>query len=72
MCLGAIMWARISKVHYGCTADEAAAIGFDDKAFYQAFATPDKNEFLTMEHHENAQCHSLFKKWMALDNKVMY
>jgi guanine deaminase len=72
MCLGAIMWARISKAHYGCTADEAEAIGFDDKAFYKAFKSPDKNKFLTMEQHENTKCHALFKKWMALDNKVMY
>jgi guanine deaminase len=72
MCLGAIMWARISRVNYGCTAEEAAAIGFDDKAFYQAFSTPEKNAFLTMEHHENTQCRSLFQKWMALDNKVIY
>jgi len=26
MCLGAIMWARISRVHYGSTVDEVAAI----------------------------------------------
>jgi guanine deaminase len=72
MCLGAIMWARISRVHYGCTADEAAAIGFDDKAFYKAFSSPDANKFLTMEHHDNTRCRALFEKWMALDNKVMY
>jgi guanine deaminase len=72
MCLGAIMWARISKVHYACTADEAAAIGFDDQAFYEAFKSPDKNIFLTMHHHDNAQCRSLFQRWMELDNRVMY
>jgi len=72
MCLGAIMWARISKVHYGCTAEEAAAIGFDDKAFYDAFSNLDSNRFITMEHHDNPQCHLLFQKWLDLDNRVLY
>ena len=72
MCLGAIMWARISKVHYGCTAEEAAAIGFDDKIFYEAFSSPHSNRFVSLEHHDNNQCRSLFRKWLDLDNRVLY
>ena len=72
MCLGAIMWARISRVYYGCTVEEAAAIGFDDKAFYEAFSSPDSNRYINMEHHDNPQCHSLFQKWLKLDNRVLY
>ena len=30
MCLGAIAWARIESVVYGCTAGDAARIGFSD------------------------------------------
>ncbi|MCL2755013.1 MAG: nucleoside deaminase, partial [Oscillospiraceae bacterium] len=30
MCLGAIMWAKIPRLFYGCTAKDAAEIGFDD------------------------------------------
>jgi guanine deaminase len=72
MCLGAIMWARISKVHYACTAEEAAYIGFDDQAFYKAFLTPDSNQFITMEHHDIPASRSLFQKWLELDNRKMY
>ena len=35
MCLAAIYWARISKVYYGCTKEDAARIGFDDNAIYE-------------------------------------
>lgn len=35
MCLGAIQWARISKVYYGCTIEDTQNIGFDDKDFYE-------------------------------------
>jgi guanine deaminase len=72
MCLGAIMWARIPTVHYGCTADEAAEIGFDDSAFYEALASPVSNKLVTMERSNSRQCRALFKKWLELDNRVTY
>ena len=34
MCLGAVLWANISTVHFGCTREDSAAIGFRDSAFY--------------------------------------
>ncbi|HVW97735.1 MAG TPA: nucleoside deaminase [Mucilaginibacter sp.] len=34
MCLGAIYWARIDKIYYANTKDDAAAIGFDDHFIY--------------------------------------
>lgn len=35
MCAGAIKWANITKVYYGCTVDDTADIGFRDKVFYE-------------------------------------
>lgn len=35
MCLGAIMWANIAKIYYGCNRADSAEIGFRDDAFYQ-------------------------------------
>ena len=32
MCLAACLWAKISKVHYGCTIADNARIGFRDEA----------------------------------------
>ncbi len=40
MCLGAILWARISKVCYASTTQEAAAAGFEDTHFYEALKHP--------------------------------
>ena len=72
MCLGAIMWARISQVHYACTAAEAASIGFDDQAFYKAFSHPDSNRFVTLSHYTIPRSRSLFQKWLKMDNRIMY
>ncbi len=72
MCLGAILWARISRLYYGCTSQEAAAAGFDDQAFYEAFSNPGALEFLTLEHTGNPCCRSLFQKWLAMEDRIMY
>jgi guanine deaminase len=35
MCLGAILWANIGKVYYGCRVQDTEEIGFRDKRFYE-------------------------------------
>jgi len=72
MCLGAIMLARISRVHYACTAKEAAAVGFDDRALYEAISNPNTNKLLTLEHHDNTNCSLLFQKWLGINNNQLY
>lgn len=36
MCLGAIMWANIKNVFYGCSVEDSRALGFRDGDFYGA------------------------------------
>lgn len=35
MCLGAIYWAHLDRIYFGCTHKDAADVGFDDSAIYQ-------------------------------------
>lgn len=50
MCLGAIHWARIAKIHYGFRIEDAAAIGFDDSEFFRQMALqPDQREIPSRE-----------------------
>src|SRR5579864_1606998 len=39
MCLGAIFWARPSRVFYAATHTDAAAAGFDDSFIYEQIRT---------------------------------
>ena len=39
MCLSAIYWARMLHIYHGSTAEDAAAVGFDDARLYLEFAT---------------------------------
>ncbi|WP_296811831.1 nucleoside deaminase [Thiocapsa sp.] len=40
MCLGAIYWARIERVFYGFSIQDAAGIGFDDHFIHEQLARP--------------------------------
>ncbi len=40
LCVSAALWARMDRVLYAADRDMAAAAGFDDRAFYDLFATP--------------------------------
>ena len=39
MCAGAIAWARLARVFYAATRDDAAAAGFDDARLWAELAT---------------------------------
>ena len=41
MCLGAVYWARIPRLYYGCSRADAEAVGFSDKAIYDAIINQD-------------------------------
>jgi guanine deaminase len=41
MCLGAIYWARPSRVFFAATRDDASAAGFDDSLIYAQIAYAD-------------------------------
>src|SRR5882757_8274777 len=38
MCMGAIYWARLSKIYYASTRNDAAHVGFDDSLIYDQLA----------------------------------
>jgi Cytosine/adenosine deaminases len=57
MCLGAILWARISKVYYCVTSDEAAKIRFDDEVFYRTMNDEEKlQQLLILDDKEKEKC----------------
>ena len=40
MCLGAIYWARIERIFYGFSIQDAAGIGFDDHFIHEQLTKP--------------------------------
>jgi guanine deaminase len=72
MCLGAIYWARIKKVYYACTQDDAAAIGFDDRKFYidiRSGKTPDLIEVAMLGRQKAL---AVFDDWKTQADRKVY
>ena len=65
MCAGAIKWANIAKVWYGCNIADTDSIGFRDKVFYEA--EEDNSEELDRE-----ECLKLFAEYSAIADKINY
>ena len=65
MCRGAILWANISRVYYGCNINDTDRIGFRDKVFYEG--GEDISEELDRE-----ECLKVFEEYTALNDKKQY
>ncbi len=72
MCLSAIHWAKIGKVYFGCTRDDAAEIGFDDKYIYDVIKGTADHKKVDLEQKDRSICLEAFKEWKANENKVQY
>ncbi|MCU4157091.1 nucleoside deaminase [Carboxylicivirga sp. A043] len=72
MCLAAIYWARISRIYYGNTKQDAARINFDDAFFYDELMSQpqDRNVIATPLLSEEAQ--KAFVMWMDYDDRTIY
>ena len=70
MCLGAILWSNIDKVHYGCTIKDNERIGFRDNKFDKIMGgragLPEG--FLTEESRE--ECSKLFEEYNTLERRI--
>ncbi len=71
MCLAAAYWARVDRVVYAATQDEAAAAGFDDAFLYEEFTKPMAARSLACV-RVTADGDDPFALWAANPNKVPY
>ena len=69
MCYGAILWANISKVYYGCNVIDTEEIGFRDNKFY-SMTEDEKKKFMTELDRE--ECLKLYSDYKNITNKVNY
>lgn len=62
MCKGAILWANIENVYYGCTTEDTDSIGFRDETFYRRWNEGNTNNYGEMD--DNKECRELFDEYM--------
>ena len=66
MCMGAILWANIDKIYYGCNINDTEIIGFRDLKFYDILNN--KRDQL-IEEIDRDECLKLYKKFASMDTK---
>lgn len=65
MCLGAILWANIETVYYGCNVVDSEVIGFRDKKFYEL---KDESKEKFIKELDRTECLKLFQKYQEMEH----
>lgn len=71
MCLAAVHWARIRRVYYGCTSDDAARIGFDDKLFAESCLRL-RGLRVELIPFLREECLPVFEEWARRADRILY
>ena len=72
MCLGAIYWARPSKIYYANTREDAARIGFDDSFIYDEIPLDMNSRKIPMIALGRNDANSVFEAWKNMEDKIEY
>jgi len=72
MCMGAIYWARLARVYYANTRDDAARAGFDDSLIYAQLVLSPGDRTISMVQLMREQAQEAFREWEKSPLKVRY
>lgn len=72
MCLAAIYWARLDRLVFANSRDEAAAIGFDDAAIYDEIPKPISERSIPTTHQPGDEAAKVFADWLKKPDRVEY
>jgi tRNA(Arg) A34 adenosine deaminase TadA len=72
MCLAACHWARLDRVFYGASAEDAARAGFDDALLYEEFRKEPGARVLPATQMLGEEAWASFAAWLASPAKIEY
>lgn len=73
MCLAAALWARVDRIVFAASRNDAAYAGFDDRAFYDLFETDPGTWHMPVVIEEPSRNRTEpFDAWSAQPNRVEY
>jgi len=72
MCLGAIYWAKIDRVIFANTTDDAKKIGFNDAYIYEEISRPLQERSIKFRQILRDEALEAFKVWEQSENKIEY
>ena len=71
MCLASALWARVDRIIYAADREDAAAAGFDDRAFHEALRDPAKSP-VPLQRIDTADRNAAFAAWAAKPDRIDY
>lgn len=72
MCLAAIYWARIDKIYFANSREDAAQIQFDDEFLYREINQPLEKRKIPTEQINREDAIKVFEAWEKKENKIRY
>lgn len=72
LCLAAAYWARLNRIYYAASGDDAAAAGFDDQAIYQDLAKPPTERSIPMSQALRPEAVVAFDNWLQREDRTAY
>ncbi|HEX7476808.1 MAG TPA: nucleoside deaminase [Polyangiales bacterium] len=72
LCLAAVYWARIERVYFAATREDAARAGFDDAELYRQVALPTQQRSVPFIQIELQGASAPLDAWTTLENKALY
>ncbi len=72
MCLASAYWARVSRIVFANTRQDAAAIGFDDQLLYDEIPKPVSERLVPTLHAPTEEARAVFADWMRKADKIAY
>ncbi len=72
MCLGAIYWARPTRVYFASTAQDAAAYGFDDSFILEQLRQPADRRKIPMKQIMREEALEAFRAWENKTDRIEY
>lgn len=72
MCLAAIYWARIERLFYANTTEDAARIDFDDAFLYREIVLDEAHRSLPSERLLGEAAAAVFDEWSTKPDRIRY
>jgi guanine deaminase len=72
MCFAAIYWARLERIYYAATCEDATAAGFDDAPFYRQLGLPPSSRSIPMEQDLRSEACEAFRAWLLKADRTPY
>jgi len=72
MCLGAIYWARPSRVFFAATHAQASEAGFDDSFIYRQIEMAPESRIIPMLRVDDPDANAPFEAWLAKGDRRDY